>query len=192
LRPRLVGSYAPAVHHRPIGWLAGAAALAALVLAGSGCFESSSASPQTLDELLANNNVPQHHRSLYFTVNHRKLPLSAFRDLGISTRPRTLFVSAADARSVIVCAGGRPGTTVADSLQCGKGPPFRRYTVPAGVHVYRLRPLPGSPRTTGSDAHPVPVTPDSTVLYFADPTIRVELELGGAGFGYGMDDRVLG
>jgi hypothetical protein len=174
------------MHHRPIGWLAAAAALTALVLAGSGCFESTSTSPQTLRELLENNNVPRHHRSLYFTVDHRKLPLSAFQDLGISTRPRLLVPTAANERNVIVCAGGRAGTTVADSLQCSNG---MRSPIPAGVHVYRLRPQPGAPRTIGPDAHPVRVTPQTTVLYFADPSIRVVLELGGAGFGYGADER---
>jgi hypothetical protein len=203
------------MHHRPVGWIGSATAIVALVLTGSGCFESSTSSPETLRQVLADNNAPEHGRTLFFVVNHRKLPLSAFRDLGISTHSRTLVATAANERSVIVCAGGRAGSTLADSLQCGHGSPpgverctprttpgvrrtqaqilrlVCRYAIPAGVDVYRLRPQPDAPRSIGPDVRPVAVTPETTVLYLADPRVRIVVELGGAGFDYSTDARAV-
>jgi hypothetical protein len=180
------------------------AGLAALGLVASGCFGgSSSGSPESLQKLLADNNVPAHGRSLRFTVNHRGLHAADFAERGVTTQPITLTKSLRAPRDIEVCTGGRGGHTAADSLQCSPtaGPAVMRcsvprtascrYTIPAGVRVYSLKPQPDAPRTFGPTAHPLRITPTTTVMYLADPSIRLLIEFGGAGVGYAVDDRAI-
>jgi hypothetical protein len=155
--------------------------------------------PATVQELFHDLNNPALHRSYVVLQGHHTVVPSDYDDLGISPEP--LRFPLPEGANIEVCGGAFAGRAPQAQLYCPPQalppvegtevqctPPshdhmtraeLRRQictaTIPAGVHVYRLRLRPGQRYgTTGPDSHPLSVRPWTFLVYFRDRRILLE------------------
>jgi hypothetical protein len=155
--------------------------------------------PATVAELFHDLNNPALGRDYVVLQGHHTVVPSDFDDLGIAREP--LHFPLPEGSNIDVCGGGFAGRAAKAQLYCPPqdpppiegtevhcSPPTRLHmtraelrrqvctaTIPAGVHVYRLRLRPGQRfGSTGPDSHPIAVRPWTFLDYFRDRHILLE------------------